>query len=238
MIFPFIGLELYGQVAKENYQDSIFLDLRGDLRDPEVLGRDWEVYIRAYRRVRQHMRFQIEGQAIRFVWDVKSGSELKVSEQIFNHIVRLWEKYNRRLATGRYDILLELGIFIVQPKKNPQLYPVGGKYQDSTFLFINGNLNIPTVAAANAYTFVKAQERVERYLYIRNNRYEWKDISAPELRISDNIFDYIVDMRERENDRLATGKYVIRRLRLNGRYYTLRKDYYCSNEEWYPLEGE
>ena len=51
MIFPFIGLELYGQVAKENYQDSIFLDLRGDLRDPEVLGRDWEVYIRAYRRV-------------------------------------------------------------------------------------------------------------------------------------------------------------------------------------------
>ena len=43
MIFPFIGLELYGQVAKENYQDSIFLDLRGDLRDPEVLGRDWEV---------------------------------------------------------------------------------------------------------------------------------------------------------------------------------------------------
>ena len=40
MIFPFIGLELYGQVAKENYQDSIFLDLRGDLRDPEVLGRD------------------------------------------------------------------------------------------------------------------------------------------------------------------------------------------------------
>lgn len=78
MIFPFIGLELYGQVAKENYQDSIFLDLRGDLRDPEVLGRDWEVYIRAYRRVQQHMRFQIEGQAIRFVWDVKSGSELKV----------------------------------------------------------------------------------------------------------------------------------------------------------------
>ena len=106
MIFPFIGLELYGQVAKENYQDSIFLDLRGDLRDPEVLGRDWEVYIRAYRRVQQHMRFQIEGQAIRFVWDVKSGSELKVSEQIFNHIVRLWEKYNRRLDTGRYDILL------------------------------------------------------------------------------------------------------------------------------------
>ena len=94
------------------------------------------------------------------------------------------------------------------------------------------------VAAANAFTFVKAQERVERYLYIRNNRYEWKDISAPELRISDNIFDYIVDMRERENDRLTTGKYVIRRLRLNGRYYTLRKDDYCSNEEWYPLEGD
>lgn len=138
MIFPFIGLELYGQVAKENYQDSIFLDLRGDLRDPEVLGRDWEVYIRAYRRVQQHMRFQIEGQAIRFVWDVKSGSELKVSEQIFNHIVRLWEKYNRRLATGRYDILLELGIFIVQPKKNPQLYPRGREYQDSTFFIING----------------------------------------------------------------------------------------------------
>lgn len=223
----------FAQSNITSYCDSVFLDVEGDIRDPDVLRKDLDIYIRAYKRMQMNMRFETGYNANRFVWDIKCGADLNISEQIYNKIVTLWNKYNKRLSTGRYDIVLQGDIFIVQPKAHPQMYPVGGLYKDSVFLFAKGDLNNPIDAAANAFVFERAQRRMERYMYIKDNQYHWKDISAPELKISDNIFDYITDMRERQNDRLATGKYVIRRLRSNGRYYTLKKDVYHDKNIWY-----
>ena len=83
------------------YADSVFLEIKGNLNDhPEYIWQHQDIWIRAGERLEQHL-FVENG---RFVWDVERGSDIKISENIFEWFVSGWEDQNKKLATGHFEI--------------------------------------------------------------------------------------------------------------------------------------
>lgn len=72
----------------------------------------------------------------RFVWDSRRGADVNISEEIYGRIVKEYNKYNRRLATGKYKIERNMAVTIDSLPEEE----VAGFYADSVFLRINGDV--------------------------------------------------------------------------------------------------
>ena len=59
----------------------------------------------------------------------------------------------------------------------------------------------------HADTWVRALTRMERHHTILNNQFVWNMKNGAQVKISDNLYDFIIRWWERENARLKTGNY-------------------------------
>lgn len=90
------------------------------------------------------------------------------------------------------------------------------------FLEIEGDLNEnPLLLWQNKDIYMEAQYRMEKLVKIDNNLFEW-DFTAEDVRVSKNLFDYIVAGWKSYNERLETGLYEIYKNECN-LYFIRRK---------------
>lgn len=83
------------------YADSVFLEIKGNLYEhPEYIWQHQDIWTRAGERLEQHL-FVENG---RFVWDIEQGSDIKISENIFEWFTSTWKDGNEKLATGHFEI--------------------------------------------------------------------------------------------------------------------------------------
>lgn len=92
---------------------------------------------------------------------------------------------------------------------------------DSSFLEIKGDiLMYPELLWANQEIYLKALNRLESRVKVKDNQLVWDFKSAKEMRMSQNLYDYIVGRWERYNKRLLCGKEEIYVTRMG--HYALR----------------
>lgn len=84
------------------------------------------------------------------------------------------------------------------------------QYRDSVFLKIEGDLQDPEVIWGSKDTYLRSLDRMERYLWIENNRLKWNVTKGKDIKISDNIYAYIVDAWKLQNARLDSGRYKLK----------------------------
>ena len=76
------------------YKDSTFLGCKGDLQNDSIRQK-------ALERMKRHLKVKNN----RLTWNLKNGAQIKVSENIYNYIIRAWKQENTRLETGMYAIM-------------------------------------------------------------------------------------------------------------------------------------
>lgn len=89
--------------ASEFYKDSVFLEIKGgDLNALFFEGKvDPKIYYPAIRRIRRYM--SLENDTIRI--NLKSGAEIKISENIFDYLRSGIMQDNRRVLTDtNYEV--------------------------------------------------------------------------------------------------------------------------------------
>lgn len=79
-------------------------------------------------------------------------------------------------------------------------------YADSAYLGFEGNLLRPLVIQQNYDTYLAAYARMSRHLKIEDNHLSWDFTSAEELKISQNIYDYVTSFWEYDNNVLKSGE--------------------------------
>lgn len=82
-------------------------------------------------------------------------------------------------------------------------------YADSLELKCGGNMRIPMDQSENWDTYLPAHRRMIRHLKYKDNLLSW-DFTAKDLKISENIYDFVTECWMQENDRLKTGEYTIK----------------------------
>ncbi|MFR6543099.1 MAG: hypothetical protein ACLUPL_11210 [Butyricimonas virosa] len=108
----------------EMYVDSVFLGFEGDLIYPEVIWGNVDTYLRAFERMKAHLKLK-DGA---LVWNIKNGDELNISENIFEYVTGWWSRQNEKLNSGDYKLeIQENGYYIVPIKveKEPLQSRVG-----------------------------------------------------------------------------------------------------------------
>ena len=82
-------------------------------------------------------------------------------------------------------------------------------YADSLELKCDGNMWLPYDQEENWNTYLPAHERMIRHVKFEDNQLSW-DFTARDLKISDNIYDFVVDCWRQENLKLKTGKFILK----------------------------
>ncbi|MBO4957447.1 hypothetical protein [Butyricimonas sp.] len=85
---------------KISYKDSIFLDIQGNLNHPDTMRRHADTWERALARMERHHTI-LDNQ---FVWNMKNGAQVKISDNLYDFIIRWWERQNKKLKTGNYGL--------------------------------------------------------------------------------------------------------------------------------------
>ena len=85
----------------------------------------------------------------------------------------------------------------------------------------------------NVAIYLKALLRLERHLRIENNRFKWEVKEGAELRMTQNIFEYVTDRWEEYNDLLETGRYEVEQEKMSDPYYVVPKSIYITREKAY-----
>lgn len=94
-----------------------------------------------------------------------------------------------------------------RPTGAAQEQVTGVENADTAFLSIEGDLNeYPALLWRNQETYLKAFERLESRVRIEDNRFVWDFKTAEEMRMSQNLFDYILSIWKDYNERLAGGE--------------------------------
>lgn len=107
------------------YSDSSFLKIEGDLFDPEVIWGNMDIYSLAYERMKQHLKVSDN----HLNWDFNSGAELKISENIYEYVIYMWNSDNKKLESGKYRLEKLERFFLILPNerelitKNPAHQP-------------------------------------------------------------------------------------------------------------------
>lgn len=180
-----------------SYKDSTFLEIEGDLILPERIVSNWDTWTRVLKRLERHSWREDS----LLMWNVKMGSQINVGENVFNYIIGKWERENvklrNRLLVHRGDEMRDnLGDLI--------------SYRDSVFLEIEGNLNHPDTIWRAKDTWIKALERLERHLKVENNLLTWNVKEGRQINMGENVFHFIIEMWERDNARVRTGRYKLK----------------------------
>ena len=212
----------------------------------------------------------------RLTWNVRNGAEIKISENIYDFITRLWKKQNKRLETGDFVIMESKDRYYRILYKRDTVGRIKGDlsnlkltdpnytkdqnkteisdsdqitlsssypklklwneeevcYKDSTFLSFKGDLQNNTTRQTYQKIYLQALERMKRHLKVKNNRLIWNLKNGTQIKVSENIYNYIIRTWERENTRLETEMYAI--MEDNKRnYYILYKAGYAKNRSRY-----
>lgn len=98
------------------YADSVFLGFEGDLYNPDVLWKNVDIYLLALNRMRMNLKFKKN----KIVWDFRSASDLKMSENIYTYIIEAWEAQNKKLESNEYSIIFSRDGYgyKIEPKKS------------------------------------------------------------------------------------------------------------------------
>lgn len=89
-------------------------------------------------------------------------------------------------------------------------------YADSVYLGFEGDLLDPLVIWGNMDIYSPAYERMRKHLRFKDNQLQWDIQNGEEMKISENIFNYITMMWDADNEMLKSGKYD---LKLGSMYY-------------------
>lgn len=103
-----------------SYRDSVYLVIKEDLTNEDSLDtyihRNWPVYSQAHHRFVQNLYVKDH----KLAWDIKTGAEIKISENIFEYLVKQTVYNNEvNLPSGDYEIRIY--------KKDGCYYVVGKK---------------------------------------------------------------------------------------------------------------
>ena len=82
-------------------------------------------------------------------------------------------------------------------------------YQDSVYLSFEGNLHEPEVIWGHQDIYVPAYERMRQHLHFEGDTLNWDFKSAEEIKVSENIYEYVTWSWSYDNNLLRTGDYVL-----------------------------
>ena len=82
-------------------------------------------------------------------------------------------------------------------------------YQDSVYLSFEGNLHEPEVIWGHQDIYVPAYERMRRHLHFEGDTLNWDFKSAEEIKVSENIYEYVIWFWSYDNNLLRTGNYTL-----------------------------
>lgn len=99
--------------------DTVYLEIKGDLNDPEIIWGHKDIYIPAYTRLARHLTFENN----RIEWDFSSAEEVSVSQNIYDYVTRIWTYHNSLLESGEY-ILIPDGIYYRIESDKPTIMPL------------------------------------------------------------------------------------------------------------------
>ena len=91
-------------------------------------------------------------------------------------------------------------------------------YEDSTYLAFDGNIFDPLVIWDHMDIYSLAYERIRKCLKFKDNQLQWNIQNGEEIKISENIFEYITMMWNYDNELLKSGEYE---LKLDDTYYEI-----------------
>lgn len=103
--------------------DKTFLQTRGKMSDSAIdplTGKGWNkdyafnqvIYLKALERARKHLSVNDN----RFIFDLKSGAEFNVSEDIYQYIINVFKNWNLWVEKGEYKIIkAEDGYYNISP---------------------------------------------------------------------------------------------------------------------------
>lgn len=229
-IYSFVIVLLSGCHSKKTvtgnmqYTDSTFLKTKSSLyvMDSNMME-DSKILFEAQKRMEKYKYVQ-QG---RFKWDTSFRKDIRISKDLFEYVLASWKQENRLVDCGLYKIKRKKGKYVLSPAKMPigdtitppdvenVEWKYGGiAYKDSIFLRIEGDLREPqniwksdTIYAI----YVRAVERMYQHVFAENGYIRWNITQGREIKISENIFLYITEEWRRDNERIKTGKYELRR---------------------------
>lgn len=225
-----------GKICKSpspsEYKDSTYLEVHGNLYEFKGLDqRDFMVLRQARQRISKYM--YIDHGIIK--WNISSGKEVNVAENLFRYITYAWAHDNNLIEIGLYKLQEENNGYSLKRAVMPQEDTInspdidnldwkydGISYKDSIFLRIEGDLEQDDEPWNKFYkTYSRAVDRMNQHMYIENGRIKCKIKRGIEIKISENIFLYLNKMYYIENEKLETGKYEIRRNKCSNCYFAI-----------------
>lgn len=99
-------------------------------------------------------------------------------------------------------------------------------YKDSSFLKIEGDLNDPENIWNNINVYSAACERMHRCLKFEKNKILWNIDNSQDLKISQNIYDYIIEAWNYDNNLIQDTNYVLVEM---GIYYKIEQKNRINN---------
>lgn len=231
--------------------DSIFLQTNGSLYLVEnySIKKNQNILVMAERRMEKY-RYVSEG---RFKWDITSGKDIGISEDLFEYILENWKQENRLVECGLYKIKKKKGRYVLSSTKMPigdtinspdpenQEWRYGGiSYRDSTFLRVEGDLvREPQNIWENSTVYsiyVRAVQRLYQHMFAENGYIKWNITRGREVKKSENIFVYITGEWRGDNERIRTGKYELRRDLIGGGLFAVPKDEPLPPNDWEKVQ--
>ena len=88
---------------KELYKDSVYLEIKGDLNDPEIIWGNVKTYLPAFYRMTRHSRLQNN----QVVFDCQSAEELKISPNIYEYLMESFRQTNQQAIENGWQIVEE-----------------------------------------------------------------------------------------------------------------------------------
>ena len=111
-------------------------------------------------------------------------------------------------------------------------------YADSVFLGFEGDLFYPEIIWGNVDVYLSAFDRMKAHLKVKDDRLTWDFRRGADLNISENIYEYVIGVWQRQNEKLDSGEY---RLELVGDNYTIepivQKDILSSRTGQFIIPG-
>lgn len=105
---------------------------------------------------------------------------------------------------------------------NKQYNSFSAFYADSVFLRIEGNLNDPNIIWSNKKVFIQAVSRLRNHCYLQDSLIKWDFKNAEEVKISDNIVEYVTRGWTIQNQMVKSGEFEF--WNIDGTFVPLRKD--------------
>lgn len=125
---------------------------------------------------------------------------------------------------GIIILLFVCGLFSCKPQTKATHENWAEFYKDSTFLEVEGNL-LEDWSQTDRRIYGQAHARMSRCMYIQHDTLSWDIKNGAEIRISENIYDYLTTIWHLDNLKLKTDTvYEIRKNTQAGGYFVTRKD--------------